>query len=184
VKDLDGVYEKVVAEIRAQYAIGYVSTNEKTDGAWRKVEVEVARKEGDLRRRARGDTSRRSRLIGPTASDSLANRIDLFRVETRVTENGAADVVAVSRWLHDPGRRMAGWRQQHMTDLVGQREGEHVGDRLMVLASDLQQLLVEERYGSGTSVGRECVAHDRFGVRFPLSPIALRPDHHPHSKGR
>jgi len=84
VKDLDGVYEKVVAEIRAQYAIGYVSTNEKTDGAWRKVEVEVARKEGDLRRRARGDTSRRSRLIGPTASDSLANRIDLFRVETRV----------------------------------------------------------------------------------------------------
>jgi len=41
VKELDGVYEKVVAEIRAQYTIGYVSANEKADGAWRKVEVKV-----------------------------------------------------------------------------------------------------------------------------------------------
>ena len=41
VKKLDGVYEKVVAEIRAQYTIGYVSANEKADGAWRKVEVKV-----------------------------------------------------------------------------------------------------------------------------------------------
>ena len=40
-KELDGVYEKVVAEIRAQYTIGYVSANEKADGAWRKVEVKV-----------------------------------------------------------------------------------------------------------------------------------------------
>ena len=51
VKDLDGVYEKVVAEIRAQYTVGYLSTNEKTDGAWRKVEVKVTRK--DLRVRSR-----------------------------------------------------------------------------------------------------------------------------------
>jgi Ca-activated chloride channel family protein len=51
VKDLDGVYEKVVAQIRAQYTLGYLSTNEKTDGAWRKVEVKVARK--DLRIRSR-----------------------------------------------------------------------------------------------------------------------------------
>src|SRR5439155_14115863 len=34
VKELDGVYEKVVAQIRAQYTLGYLSTNEKTDGAW------------------------------------------------------------------------------------------------------------------------------------------------------
>src|SRR5437867_4477020 len=51
VKELDKVYEKVVAEIRAQYTIGFQSTNEKTDGAWRKVEVKVARK--DLRVRSR-----------------------------------------------------------------------------------------------------------------------------------
>jgi Ca-activated chloride channel homolog len=51
VKELDKVYEKVVAEIRAQYTIGFHSTNEKTDGAWRKVEVKVTRK--DLRVRSR-----------------------------------------------------------------------------------------------------------------------------------
>jgi Ca-activated chloride channel family protein len=54
VKELDAVYDKVVAEIRAQYTIGYLSTNEKTDGAWRKVEVKAVRKAGrDLRIRAR-----------------------------------------------------------------------------------------------------------------------------------
>ena len=51
VKDLDAVYEKVVAQIRAQYTIGYLSANEKTDGSWRKVEIKVARR--DLRVRSR-----------------------------------------------------------------------------------------------------------------------------------
>jgi Ca-activated chloride channel family protein len=51
VKELDSIYEKVVAQIRAQYTVGYVSTNEKTDGAWRRVEVKVVRK--DLRVRSR-----------------------------------------------------------------------------------------------------------------------------------
>ena len=54
VKELDAVYEKVIAQIRAQYTIGYVTTNGRTDGAWRKVEVKIARKDGrDLRVRAR-----------------------------------------------------------------------------------------------------------------------------------
>jgi VWFA-related protein len=53
VKELDGVYEKVVAEIRAQYTLGYLSTNPKTDGAWRKVEVKVVRKDGGASLRAR-----------------------------------------------------------------------------------------------------------------------------------
>ena len=43
VKDLDAVYEQVLAEIRAQYTLGYLSTNEQTDGAWRKVEIKVTR---------------------------------------------------------------------------------------------------------------------------------------------
>jgi Ca-activated chloride channel family protein len=51
VKELDSVYDKVVAQIRAQYTVGYLSTNEKTDGTWRKVEVKVGRKE--LRPRSR-----------------------------------------------------------------------------------------------------------------------------------
>jgi hypothetical protein len=54
VKELDKVYEKVLAEIRAQYTIGFHSTNDKADGAWRKVEVKIVRKDGkDLRIRAR-----------------------------------------------------------------------------------------------------------------------------------
>ena len=51
VKELDSVYEKVLAEIRAQYTLGYVSTNETTDGKWRKVDVRVKGK--DLKPRAR-----------------------------------------------------------------------------------------------------------------------------------
>ena len=54
VKELDKVYEEVLARIRAQYTIGYRSANEKADGAWRKVEVKIVRKDGrDLRIRAR-----------------------------------------------------------------------------------------------------------------------------------
>lgn len=40
-KELDKVYERVLAEIRAAYTIGYLSTNTKADGAWRKVSVRL-----------------------------------------------------------------------------------------------------------------------------------------------
>ncbi|MFB3854522.1 MAG: VWA domain-containing protein [Vicinamibacterales bacterium] len=42
-KDLDGVYQKIEEEIRAQYVMGYVSTNTRQDGKWRKVEIRVVR---------------------------------------------------------------------------------------------------------------------------------------------
>jgi Ca-activated chloride channel homolog len=42
-KDLDGAYHKVAAEIDAQYTLGYLSTNAKQDGTWRKVEIKVVR---------------------------------------------------------------------------------------------------------------------------------------------
>jgi Ca-activated chloride channel family protein len=54
VKQLDEIYQKVLAQIRAQYTLGYVSTNPKTDGAWRKVEIRVAKKDDrGLRTRTR-----------------------------------------------------------------------------------------------------------------------------------
>ena len=54
VGELDRIYEQVLGEVRAQYAIGYFSTNDKTDGAWRKVEVKVTRPDTKgLRVRAR-----------------------------------------------------------------------------------------------------------------------------------
>ena len=43
-KDLDRSYEQVLAEIRAQYQLGYLSTNPAADGRWRKVEVKVKRR--------------------------------------------------------------------------------------------------------------------------------------------
>jgi VWFA-related protein len=54
VKALDAVYDRVLAEIRAQYTLGYQSTNTAMDGAWRKVDVRVTRTDGrELRVRAR-----------------------------------------------------------------------------------------------------------------------------------
>jgi Ca-activated chloride channel family protein len=54
IKELDQIYERVVAEVRAQYTIGYQSTNDRSDGAWRKVEVRIAPRLGrDIRVRAR-----------------------------------------------------------------------------------------------------------------------------------
>ena len=50
-KDVESAYEKILAQIRAQYSLGYISTNTKTDGQWRKVEISVTRP--DLRIRAR-----------------------------------------------------------------------------------------------------------------------------------
>ena len=54
VKDLDSVYDQVVAEIRAQYTLGYLSTNEKADGTWRRIEIKTVHKQArDFRVRAR-----------------------------------------------------------------------------------------------------------------------------------
>lgn len=43
-KDLEGMYDKILREISGRYSIGYVSTNAKLDGAWREVKVRLADK--------------------------------------------------------------------------------------------------------------------------------------------
>jgi Ca-activated chloride channel homolog len=50
-KDLDASYEKVLAEIRAQYQLGYLSSNPTMDGTWRKVEIKARRPDVKLRSR-------------------------------------------------------------------------------------------------------------------------------------
>ncbi len=42
-KDVEVDYDKIVAQIRAQYSVGYTSTNTRQDGHWRKVEIKVKR---------------------------------------------------------------------------------------------------------------------------------------------
>jgi Ca-activated chloride channel family protein len=40
-KDVDAAYEDILAELQAQYLMGYVSTNPRMDGGWRKVEIKL-----------------------------------------------------------------------------------------------------------------------------------------------
>jgi Ca-activated chloride channel family protein len=42
-KDLEDVFEKIRQEIAARYSLGYVSSDTRTDGAWREVEVKLLR---------------------------------------------------------------------------------------------------------------------------------------------
>jgi Ca-activated chloride channel family protein len=42
-KDLDGVFEKIQQELASRYSLGYLSTDPRTDGAWRGVEIKLLR---------------------------------------------------------------------------------------------------------------------------------------------
>ena len=42
-KELDALYEKIRKEIAARYTLGYVSSDERSDGSWRPVEIKVKR---------------------------------------------------------------------------------------------------------------------------------------------
>ena len=44
-KDLDGVFDKIRQELAARYSLGYVSTDTRTDGAWRNVEIKLLRRD-------------------------------------------------------------------------------------------------------------------------------------------
>jgi Ca-activated chloride channel family protein len=53
-KQIDDAYDKILAQIRSQYSLGYLSTNTRRDGTWRKVEVKVKRQGlGNLQVQAR-----------------------------------------------------------------------------------------------------------------------------------
>jgi Ca-activated chloride channel family protein len=42
-EDVEEAYDRIVAQIRAQYSLGYVSTNTTHDGQWRRVQIRVTR---------------------------------------------------------------------------------------------------------------------------------------------
>ncbi|HET7694357.1 MAG TPA: VWA domain-containing protein [Vicinamibacterales bacterium] len=44
-KDLDGVFEKIRAELAGRYTLGYLSSDPRTDGAWRPVEIKLLRQD-------------------------------------------------------------------------------------------------------------------------------------------
>ena len=49
-KEIEAAYDRVVAGIRAQYTLGYTSSNRAKDGRWRRLEVKVARAAGSRAR--------------------------------------------------------------------------------------------------------------------------------------
>ncbi len=50
--DLSSVYKQVADDLRSQYFIGYYPTNDKADGRWRTLRVEVHRKDAAVRSRS------------------------------------------------------------------------------------------------------------------------------------
>ena len=50
-KKVESVYEQVLAQIKGQYYLGYLSANTATDGAWRKVAIKVTRPGARVRAR-------------------------------------------------------------------------------------------------------------------------------------
>jgi len=42
-KEVESMYDRVVAEIDSRYLLGYISSDRRTDGAWRSVEVKLTR---------------------------------------------------------------------------------------------------------------------------------------------
>ena len=42
-KEIETAYDRILTQLRAQYTVGYVSTNSSQDGRWRKVEIKVRR---------------------------------------------------------------------------------------------------------------------------------------------
>lgn len=45
ISELDSVYDRIAEELRTQYSLGYVSTNKKRDGRWRRVVVRTPERE-------------------------------------------------------------------------------------------------------------------------------------------
>lgn len=45
VKDVDKMYDKIEREIAARYSLGYTSTDERTNGAWRDVDIRLKRQD-------------------------------------------------------------------------------------------------------------------------------------------
>jgi VWFA-related protein len=45
ISELDAVYDRIAEELRSQYSLGYVSSNKRSDGKWRRIVVRVPTRE-------------------------------------------------------------------------------------------------------------------------------------------
>ena len=45
ISELEAVYDRIAEELRSQYSLGYVSSNKRSDGKWRRIVVRVPTRE-------------------------------------------------------------------------------------------------------------------------------------------
>lgn len=73
--ELDGVYDRIARELSTQYSLGYVSSNARRDGKWRKVVVHSGRGGLVLRHRAgyyAAAAARTRAAVPPSAESAVA----------------------------------------------------------------------------------------------------------------
>jgi Ca-activated chloride channel homolog len=63
--ELKGIYDAIAEELGHQYALGYVPTDPRRDGAWRRVAVQVLAGDARPRTRAGYYTPTHDRRAGP-----------------------------------------------------------------------------------------------------------------------
>ena len=68
-RELSGIYDRISTELRSQYSMGYVPTNAKADGSWRRLQVRCDRRGVQVRTRV-GYYARRA----PPAATPSSNR--------------------------------------------------------------------------------------------------------------
>ena len=50
IDELDEIYQEISTELNSRYSIGFISTNSKTDGTWRKLEIRLKSSRNELHR--------------------------------------------------------------------------------------------------------------------------------------
>ncbi len=70
VKELDAIYAEITTELENRYSVGYVSTNARLDGTWRRVEVKLRR---DTTGRHDADVRTREGYYAPYREASAAD---------------------------------------------------------------------------------------------------------------
>jgi VWFA-related protein len=65
-RELKGIYGKIANELTQQYTLGYVSKNQKRDGAFRRIDVRVVNRPGVIARTRSGYQGARPRPGSPT----------------------------------------------------------------------------------------------------------------------
>jgi Ca-activated chloride channel family protein len=71
ISELDSVYDRIAEELRTQYSLGYVSTNKRRDGRWRRVVVRAPERDDlQIRHKIGYYAPRTDRASGGTAPGS------------------------------------------------------------------------------------------------------------------